>query len=287
MTTDGGGWTLVLNYLHREDTNPDLHIRLDSLPLAGASELGTDESGTAHWGHASNSMLSRVDPLELRFYAVSSAHERVIHFKSDDGTCVEYVATGDGHCRNLASDFTALAGHTANLPAEIDAGYDDENNYAMTNFTFYRSGAYHWGIRGRGSRWEVDDQGGGHTWHQVGFFGQDVDSDLFTGHGISPLSPAAPDAASQAVFHLAFPALLTTVVPPHPAPVPLAILVLPLGLFLPVAPPGEVRTVLDPVLLAPLAASVVADGLHFFLQLTLRTFELAVVFKTGLRLANL
>ena len=44
MTTDGGGWTLILNYNHLAATNPALKIFTDSLPLQGATTLGFDES---------------------------------------------------------------------------------------------------------------------------------------------------------------------------------------------------------------------------------------------------
>jgi hypothetical protein len=37
MTTDGGGWTLILNYNHLAATNPALKIFTDSLPLQGAT----------------------------------------------------------------------------------------------------------------------------------------------------------------------------------------------------------------------------------------------------------
>src|SRR4051812_23576193 len=57
MTTDGGGWTLVGNYLHRavpqaQDKTKVLAL-FDRLPIQNRSELGTDEFGTPAWGHAS------------------------------------------------------------------------------------------------------------------------------------------------------------------------------------------------------------------------------------------
>ena len=53
MTTDGGGWTLVLNYLHLGGTNPVLTEKSIALPLLGSTNLGVDEQGHAtNWGHA-------------------------------------------------------------------------------------------------------------------------------------------------------------------------------------------------------------------------------------------
>src|SRR5690606_33857338 len=42
METDGGGWTLVLNYNHIGGTNPSLNVMSDKLPLLGSYNLGVD-----------------------------------------------------------------------------------------------------------------------------------------------------------------------------------------------------------------------------------------------------
>ena len=44
--TGQGGWTLILNYLHKSGTTPDQEVRHYSLPTKGSDTLGTDESGT-------------------------------------------------------------------------------------------------------------------------------------------------------------------------------------------------------------------------------------------------
>ena len=41
MNTDGGGWTLVLNYLHQGGDNPSLSSR-STTPLLVSSSLGTN-----------------------------------------------------------------------------------------------------------------------------------------------------------------------------------------------------------------------------------------------------
>jgi hypothetical protein len=58
MTTAGGGWTLVLSYLHLAGTDPLHDIRTTDLPLRGSNIMGTDEAGTAFWGHAGNSLFA-------------------------------------------------------------------------------------------------------------------------------------------------------------------------------------------------------------------------------------
>jgi len=49
MTTDGGGWTLVLNYNHLSGTNPPLNVFTDSLPLENHTTLGFNEANTIFW----------------------------------------------------------------------------------------------------------------------------------------------------------------------------------------------------------------------------------------------
>ena len=52
--SEGGGWVLVLQYVHNGGTNPALSITGAGadLPVTSAAALGTDESGTsAKWGH--------------------------------------------------------------------------------------------------------------------------------------------------------------------------------------------------------------------------------------------
>ncbi len=60
-------------------------------------------------------------------------------------------------------------GH-AYLPNSTAHYFTDQANYAMTEFPFWLIGTYHWGIRGGGSRWEVDDFSGNFaysTYHQI------------------------------------------------------------------------------------------------------------------------
>lgn len=171
MSTDGGGWMLVLNYLHKGGTNPNLVFLSSSLPLQGSTTLGVDESGsTSNWGHAIPSLLDKFTFTELRFYGKTNAHSRIIHFKTSHANTLNYFRTGNGNMTGIASSFTALTGHSAFLPASTANYFDNQGTLAMTNFPFWLNSTYHWGIRGHDSRWEVDDFPGNsayNTYHQI------------------------------------------------------------------------------------------------------------------------
>lgn len=171
MTTDGGGWTLVLNYLHLGGTNPALVEKTTSLPLQGSTTLGTDESAsTTNWGHTTPAYLTKFPFTELRFYGRTSLHARVIHFKTSHTSTINYFKAGTGNMVGIASNFTALTGHTAYLPGSTAHYFSDQGNSAMTNFPIYLVGTYHWGIKGSGNRWEVDDFLNNYTYnthHQI------------------------------------------------------------------------------------------------------------------------
>ena len=171
MTTDGGGWTLVLNYLHAGGTNPALLTKTNSLPILGSTTLGTNESASSTtWGHASNSYLNSFTFTELRFYGKTSAHSRVINFKTSHAGTISYFKTGTGNMTGIATSYTTLSGHTAYLPASTAYYFSDQGNSAMTEFPFWLSGTYHWGIKGSGTRWEVDDfpnSSSNSTFHQI------------------------------------------------------------------------------------------------------------------------
>ncbi|MEY4307815.1 MAG: hypothetical protein RL422_18 [Bacteroidota bacterium] len=171
MTTDGGGWTLVLNYLHLGGTNPALVTKTNSLPVQGATTLGTDESASSTtWGHAANTYLNSFTFSELRFYGITSGHSRVIHFKTSHTATLSYFKTGTGSVSGIQSSYTALTGHSAYLPASSSSFFTNQGNGAMTEFPFWVNGTYHWGIKGGAVRWEVDDypnNASKSTFHQI------------------------------------------------------------------------------------------------------------------------
>lgn len=162
MTEDGGGWMLVLNYLHLGGTNPALSART-TFPIITSSVLGTDESAVAaSWGHLTPATLNSVPFTTTRYFCRSGGHGRTFHIKSSSAACATYFKTGTGSCNNINATYTALTGHTGVTPATaLDAAFTNQGSSAMTEFTFYRSGNNHWGIRGLGGRWECDDFAGG------------------------------------------------------------------------------------------------------------------------------
>jgi hypothetical protein len=173
MDTDGGGWTLVLNYLHKKETYPALSPKSKSLPLLGSSTLGINESSSVvNWGHATPAYLTSFPFTEVRFYGKTSSHTRVIHFKTTHAGTTSYFKTGNGSMSGIQTEgnFTRLSGHNSYLPGNAIYFFTNQGINAMTYFPFY-SGTnpnHHWGIGGENWRWEVDDIGGTNdTHHQI------------------------------------------------------------------------------------------------------------------------
>jgi len=161
MTTDGGGWTLVLNYNHLENTDPALKVLTTGMPLQGQTTLGIDESTTIYWGHADTALMRTLHFDEVRFYGISSGNDRVMNFKTSHTGTVSYFKTGIGSTEGIKSDFTPMAGHTTFLPAAINMTIPDRGNYAMTDYPLWTGSTYHWYLAGSDpactNRWEVDD----------------------------------------------------------------------------------------------------------------------------------
>lgn len=164
-TSEGGGWVLILQYHHAGGTNPATSVIGvgDDLPINSNASLGTDLSGnSAYWGHVGNAALSDMAGAEeLRWYATTSAHSRVIHFRSAVG--LAYAQTGSGSFNGIESGYTLLSDHSAKLPSVARNEFGNQADNALVNFPFWLSGTYHWGVRGNGNRWEVDDYVGNYT----------------------------------------------------------------------------------------------------------------------------
>lgn len=156
MDLGGGGWIMILNYVHKGGTNPSLDVKSSSFPtLSSEFSLGSDESGLASWGHLSNSLANQYNWTEYMFYGKTSGHSRQIHFSGSVGNVVSYIKTGSGSMSGIATR-NDLSLHSANLPGSANSYYSDQGDLAMTQFSMYKSGSHHWGV-GAGSRWEVDD----------------------------------------------------------------------------------------------------------------------------------
>jgi len=160
MTSEGGGWTLVLAYSHAANTNNPLQIGIPPLSPEGFS-------------HYSTAQMQRLTTFtEARFFCQTSGHPRQIHFKTANTAVLSYLRTGVGNNDTAAwtTGFIALTGHTANLPAATTQTAASQHELAMTEQPFYRSSTYHWNLRGAGARWECDDYPNGSqntTLHQV------------------------------------------------------------------------------------------------------------------------
>jgi formylglycine-generating enzyme required for sulfatase activity len=134
MTTDGGGWMLLWSYDHAVGDNIPLNPGQLPLSLSGYSHANLDGLGFTP-GAVS----------ETRFQCSTTAHSRIIHFKTSNADVVE--ATHDGTGAWSPSDWSAgyvlLPGHSGNLPAATSATFSVD----FAEFPFYVSSTYHWGIR--------------------------------------------------------------------------------------------------------------------------------------------
>lgn len=161
MTTDGGGWTLVLNYNHLENTDPALKVFTVGLPVQGLTTLGNDESTSIYWGHADTAQMKALYFDEVRFYGITAGHDRVMNFTTTHTGTVSYFKTGIGSTEGISSNFTPMASHTAFLPAAVNMSITDRGNYAMTDYPLWTGSTYHWYLGGTDpackKRWEVDD----------------------------------------------------------------------------------------------------------------------------------
>jgi len=157
---DGGDWVLLWAYAHQGGTNPDLvggKLPLD--PNTGFSHASLHDLQASLGGKIGSS-----DIRDVRFYARSSGHNRIIHFKTGNRGIAKIVAgeVGDAAGFNAVrigeadnwwrKDWTALEGHTAHLPASGNGWWG-----SMSNFFVYEAGVRTWAIKGSGYRWEVDD----------------------------------------------------------------------------------------------------------------------------------
>lgn len=159
MTTDGGGWQLILAYAHPGGQNNALVPGTTPTdPVAGYSHQHlTDMDG-----------FTSADIAEVRFYCETSGHNRIIHFKTSNSFVTGAAFTGASLGNSPSywnTGFTELDGHTAKLPAAASSA----GGSGLTAQPFYKSGTYHWIMR-LGDRWECDDESNGPsktTLHQI------------------------------------------------------------------------------------------------------------------------
>jgi Fibrinogen beta and gamma chains, C-terminal globular domain len=140
MTTDGGGWTLILKYLHKSGTSPSLKFRATTLPLLGSTTLGTDESGTNYWGQATSGIMQWFSVNELRLYCRSSGHSRVLNVTTWNQGCIDRMTLGlNDTCFGVNNSYSPLSGNNASLPASTGFSTDGGGILAM-NQTWFSGG---------------------------------------------------------------------------------------------------------------------------------------------------
>lgn len=172
MVTDQGGWTLITNYVHQAQTNPPTQLRTQDFPLLNGDSLGLDESGTPFWGHVSTQIVAQLNPTEARFECRTSSHNRILDFKTNLATCIDYMKTGEGNCLNVGDNFTPLNNHNALLPADQNMSEADRGNELFLNSIIGRTNTRHWriGTNNDGDEWECDDNPNGpgnNTIHRI------------------------------------------------------------------------------------------------------------------------
>lgn len=156
MTTDGGGWTQVLNYNHALNTDPSLKIMPRGIfPLLGSMVTGVDESASpTTWGHASISTLRVLAFREVRFFGHGDYQGgHTISFKTSLASVVTYIKNGTGSMAGIAnaSNYTHIQGtlpSISGIPGGATSSWGNRGEYAMTDWCFWRPNAYGWAIKG-------------------------------------------------------------------------------------------------------------------------------------------
>jgi len=174
MTTDGGGWTLILNYLHLANTSVYPYVRTSNLPLRGQTTPGIDESnvdGGIYWGHAGNTLLSALTFSQVRLYCIASDHPRILHFSTSLGTVISYLKTGTGSFAGIQNpgNYQLFVDHNAFLPTMANSFWTNQGDNALTASPMVQSVGMdrHWNMQTQHGLWSCDNVGNLTTYHQV------------------------------------------------------------------------------------------------------------------------
>ncbi len=166
MTTDGGGWTLVLNYDRGAGNNP---------PLTPA--FPTSLTAQSHVTHLDNLGFVADDISEVRLFCTSSGHSRVVHFRTTNNEVLTSVLSGTSLPQDpsIWKSYTMLYDdHGGVLPMDTDyVGFTfaDPAQLFGWDFPFYRDSGYEWSTGADGYHWHCDDlvQSSTDTVHRVFF----------------------------------------------------------------------------------------------------------------------
>lgn len=164
MTTDGGGWMLIMNYVKPSTVTNQSANPLSAPPLMDPA-LGLGDYDSANWGHLNAAGIADLNNnrgyTELRFYCTASdSPTPVTHFQSDGACLWQYFGGGGGDTSCLKTNVTNLPGDTADFaglgwnPSQEYWSYSNQGpNYTITSYPWwsYKSGESTW------TAWAVDD----------------------------------------------------------------------------------------------------------------------------------
>ena len=218
MTTDGGGWTLVMAYNHSIRGHEHIsnafgapleHGKIPLDPLGGYSHFDVRNLTGARFE----------DLAEVRLYCESRNHSRVVHFRSSARDLKHVAWTGDASevpVNAWASGFTVLEGHTAFLP-EVTGVSQGSSSSGFTGNVFGSLNSRHqWAVGYNGTSgpaWACDD---GASNGDVGTFHQ-----VWVRFGARSAAPSLEPTASPSVPPSPLPTLAPTLAPtPQPTPLP-------------------------------------------------------------------
>ena len=147
-TTSGGPWTLLWSYSRDGRVPPPpLKYALPNSPTESYSHVNADFLD-----------VQRAEVEAARFYCVTSNHDRVLHFMSNNSKVLKSVWQGGApSSRDDWLEFEALEGHTALLPAITErAGF--AGTASLSWYPFWRWNHVCWSIKGIDNRFECDDK---------------------------------------------------------------------------------------------------------------------------------
>ena len=108
---DGRRWVLMWAYAHEGGTNPPLDgTALPTSPTAGFSHMLVEELGAAL-----GVSLTESDIVSVRFYGHTSAHNRVIHFRTEHEVARKMATLSGEHNNSVdvwTDSTTLMEGHT-------------------------------------------------------------------------------------------------------------------------------------------------------------------------------
>ncbi len=136
MTTDGGGWTLVANYVHNgtESLSTLLLNTTQSstkLPKYQGKLFGQNNNG--EMGHATNALMTAIKPVAIRIHHQNSSGTQ--YTSTTNAAALTYIKTGTGSASSLFDGTTNLTGHTKDIWLTNRPGETNEGDNAMVKFS--------------------------------------------------------------------------------------------------------------------------------------------------------